>query len=280
MNEDWKSARKGAARQRRREWRSRLLRRLRCRRRGRRLIRRWRGGAAADDLLRLGSRRRRRGAALFLRRRGVRVRRGCGLLGGSRAGGGRLLALALGFRAGFRLRLFGRRSRGGSSRRGVLLIDLLLRGTLVQILRHALLEARHTVREYRLAFARQLFLGVEEVEQIGRIEVAHAAGAAGQRARQGDDDSGGDQALREAHGRFLTQLYFLPSAFRDRWQQPLQRLGTRAQVWRRLAVVGNLIEPLPRRRRIIGAPSRQRQQLARGMTKSRPRRGSGLQALQ
>src|SRR5204862_6968505 len=184
-------------------------------RRWRRLIRRWRGGAAADDLLWLGSRRRRRGTALFLRR-GVRFWRGRRLLGRSRAGGGRLLALAPGFRGVLRLRLLGRRSSSGRrrSRLGVLLIDLLLRGALVQTLRYALLEAGYAFGEHRLALARQLFLGVEEIEQIGWIEAAHAAGAAGQRARQGDDDSSGDQTLRAAHGRFLTQLCFLPSAFR------------------------------------------------------------------
>src|SRR5260370_38496148 len=250
-----KLTREGAARQRRREWRSGLLRRLRRRRRWRRLIGRRRGGAAADDLLWLGSGRRRGGAALFLRR-GIRVWRGCGFLRGSRAGGRRLLALALRFRGVFRFRLLGRRSGGGRRRRlGVLLIDLLLRGALVQTFRHALLEARHTLGKHRLAFARQLFLGVEEIEQIGRIETAHAAGAAGQRARQRDDDCSCDQTLRAAHGRFLTQLFFLPSAFRDWRKQRLQRLGARAQAWRRLPLIGNQIQPPPRPPRIPPPPT-------------------------
>ena len=45
------------------------------------------------------------------------------------------------------------------------------------------LQARNAVGENRLAFARQLFLGVEPVQQIGRIEApAETAGAAGQHA--------------------------------------------------------------------------------------------------
>ena len=72
-----------------------------------------------------------------------------------------------------------------------------------------------------------------------RIPIAHAAGAAGQRAGQRDEDCSCDQTLRAAHGRFLTQLDFLPSALGDRRQQRLQRFGTRAQAWRRLAVTGN-----------------------------------------
>src|SRR5213078_5318477 len=132
----------------------------------------------------------------------------------SPAGGGRLLALALGFRGVLRFRLLGRRSGGGRRRSlGVLLIDLLLRGALVQTLRHTLLEAGHAFGEHRLALARQLFLGVEEIEQIGWIEAAHAAGAAGQRARQRDDDSSGDQTLGAAHGRFLIQLFFPAVSF-------------------------------------------------------------------
>src|SRR5258705_1165436 len=90
-------------------------------------------------------------------------------------------------------------------------------------------------------------------------------------------------AIRRCEQRmvdFSLNSVYLPSAFRDRRKQPLQRLGTRAQAWRRLAVVGNQIQPLPRGRRIVGAPGRQRQQFARGMTKRRPRRGSRLQALQ
>ena len=48
----------------------------------------------------------------------------------------------------------------------ILLVELLLARALVEILRHALFEARHALRENRLAFARKLFLGIEEVEQI------------------------------------------------------------------------------------------------------------------
>src|SRR5712671_427305 len=199
MQQQGNSAREGAARQRSRERRGRLL--LGRRGRGllrRRSIRRRRGGATADDLLRFWRRRRSRSAALL-------VRRGVGIGGlGRRCRG--LLALALRLRGALRLRL--RRWRGGS-RRGlrVLLVDLLLAGALVEILRHALLEARHAFGEDRLALARKLFLGVEEIEQIGRIETAHAAtAAAGQRAGQRDDDGKGDQAFRSAHGQCLVQL--------------------------------------------------------------------------
>src|SRR4051794_17774215 len=188
------SAREGAARHRRRERRSGLGLRGRGLLR-RRSIRRRRGGAAADDLLRFWRRRRSRGAALFVSR-GI----GIGGLGRLRRG---LLALALRFRGALRLRF--RRRRGGRGLR-VLLVDLLLAGALVEILRHALLEARHAFGEYRLALARKLFFGVEEVEQIGGIEIGDAtATAAGQRAGQRDDDGKGDQAFRSAHGQCLVQ---------------------------------------------------------------------------
>src|SRR5581483_11915733 len=183
-----KSARKRAARQRRRERRRRLLRRLGSRRgclRRRIRIGRWRRGALARDLLRLG--------------RGRRSRRLFGRLGFAIDLGGRgsllrrsgLLALAL-------LRcLLGRRGRW----RGRLLRDrrnvLLLLGALVEILRHALLEAGDAIGEDGLALARQLLLGVEPVEQIGRIEVAaETAGAARKRARNRDQDGSCDQTLR------------------------------------------------------------------------------------
>ena len=102
-----------------------------------------------------------------------------------RRGGGRRL-LALGFRGVLRFRLLAaaalrRPQPGRSAGRSA------PARALVQFLRHALLEARHALGENRLALARQLLLGVEEIEQIGRIPIAHAA-AARQRARQRDED--------------------------------------------------------------------------------------------
>src|SRR5215217_752617 len=123
-NEKKKSTRERTARHRRRE--RGLLRG--SRRRGR-LIGRRRGGALADDLGRLG-RRRRGGSAAFLVGYGVGIRSG---------GGGGLFAL--GFRATLRFRLFRRRrSRSGGLR--IRVVDLLT-GALVEILRYALLKARH-----------------------------------------------------------------------------------------------------------------------------------------
>src|SRR5712671_2766138 len=201
------SARESTARHRCRE--GGLLRRLR----GLRRIRRRRGGAPPNDFLGLGSRRRSGGAAVFrgrhigIRPGGSRVRRG------RRTGGGRLLALACGFGSALRFRLLWSRRGCGGRGLGVLLVQLLLRRALVQFLRHTLLEARHAIGENRLAFARQLLLGVEEIEQVGRIPVAKTARAAGQDARQRDNDSGGDQTLRAAHGRFLTQFFLSRQLF-------------------------------------------------------------------
>src|SRR4051794_30706308 len=182
------------------EWRGgllRLSRGLRRLRRGR--IGRRRGGSPAHDLLRLWSRRRGGSRALFLR---CSLGIGCG----SRRGGSAcaLLAFALGFRAAFQLRLFGGLSSGCRSCRSILLLPL-LDAALVQVLRHALLQPWHTLREDGLALAWQFFLCIEPVEQVRRIEVAKAGAAAGQRARQRDDDGGGNETLR-AHGRFSTQL--------------------------------------------------------------------------
>ena len=91
-----------------------------------------------------------------------------GAASGSAAAAGRRPACP-GLRAPSTSRSSSRRRRCGGGLR-VLLVDLLLTRALVEILRHALLEAGHAVGEYRLALARQLLLGVEEVEQIGRIE--------------------------------------------------------------------------------------------------------------
>src|SRR5271154_2821127 len=92
---------KGAARQRRGEWRRGLLRRLRrlarlLRRRGG-LVGRRCGGALAHDLLRLRRRRHRRRRILLGRCLGIGCGCGGGLLGWSRLGGG-LLALGFGLR--------------------------------------------------------------------------------------------------------------------------------------------------------------------------------------
>src|SRR5207244_3190968 len=127
---------------------------------------------------------------------GLRVRRGG--LGRGRGDGRALLAL-FGLRGLFRFRRLGsRRCSGGSSSLGALLVLLLLRA-LVEVLWHALFESRHAVGENRLALARQLLLGVEEIQQIGRIETAKAAGAAAKRARNRHQDTGCDKTLRKAH---------------------------------------------------------------------------------
>ncbi|MBN9015443.1 MAG: hypothetical protein J0H25_20985 [Rhizobiales bacterium] len=64
---------------------------------------------------------------------------------------------------------------------------------LVEFFRHALFEAGNAFGENRLAVSRQLLLGVEYVEHIGRIEAARAA--SGQHARYGDQDGDSDQAM-------------------------------------------------------------------------------------
>src|SRR5262249_48938797 len=113
-------------------------------------------------------------------------------------------------------------------------------------------------------------------------EIAHAA-AACQRARKRDEDGGCDQTLHAAHSRFPNQLVKASarttSALGDRRQQRLQRFGARAQARRRFAVLGNQVQPLPVGGGIIGAPGRQRQQLARGMAKGRALCSSCFQAL-
>src|SRR5258705_11854836 len=217
-NEKKKSTRERTARHRRRE--RRLLRGLRRRAR---LIGWRRGGPLAHDLGRLG-RRRRGGRATFLLGCGVGVR------SGGRGGG----LFALGFRGpvGFRL-LRRRRSCSGSLR--VRIVNLLT-GALVEILRHALLQARHAFGEHRLAVTGQLLLGIEEVEQIGRIETGRAATAC-QRTRKRDEDGGCDQTLRAAHTKFPTQSGLYASAFGDWRQQGLERFGARAQARRRFALL-------------------------------------------
>src|SRR4029453_2548789 len=79
-------------------------------------------------------------------------------------------------------------------------VNLLARA-LVEILRHALLEARHAFGEHRLAVTGQLLLGIEKVETIGRVEIASAATAC-QRTRKRDEDGSCDQTLRAAHTGF------------------------------------------------------------------------------
>ena len=153
----------------------------------RRLIGRRRGGALAHDLGRLG-RRRRGGGAAFLLGRGVGVR--------SAAAGARPACPWLSRHASISVLP----PAAGSCSLRVRVVNLLT-GALVEILRHALLKARHAFGEHRLAVAGQLLLGIEEVEQVGRIEIASAA-TAGQRAGKRDEDSGCDQTLRAAHTGF------------------------------------------------------------------------------
>src|SRR6185312_15743189 len=189
------SARESAARHRRGE--CGLLRGLRGRGR---LIRRRRGGAFAHDPGRLGRRRGGCGAALLI---------GRGICVGRRGGGGRGL-LAPGFRAALGFRFFHRRWRGGG---GLRVRIVLLAGAPVEILRHALLQARHAVGEDRLAVTGQLLLGVEEVEQVGWIETGRAA-TAGQRTRKRDEDGGCDQTLRAAHTGFPLKSVVRVSSWR------------------------------------------------------------------
>src|SRR6185437_14105739 len=158
----------------------------------RRLILRQRSRAAMNEPLRLGSRRCGGRAAFF---------GGCDVLGRSSAGG----RFALCPRSCRLLGLFSRRSYDGRSCGLLLLLLLLLNVAFVKLLRHTLLDARNAVRENWLALARQLLLGVEEVEHIGRIPIGQAAAAASQDAAKRDQNGGGDQSLRAAHKRFLIQ---------------------------------------------------------------------------
>ena len=207
-----KSAREGAARHRRREWRGGLLRRLAraapvARRPADRAAARW--CACATIFLGLGA----GGAAAVGRLPPARPRHQARRLS---------LAAVLAV-AGCLASWISRRASISAPRAAAAAAaaaawafcwsSCCCRRALVQILRHALLEARHAVGENRLALARQLFLGVEQIEQIARIEAAKAAGAAGQRARQRDQDGSSDQTLRAAHGRFLTQLVFSAVSF-------------------------------------------------------------------
>src|SRR6185312_1108006 len=256
--------------QRRRERRRRLLlprlirlllaglrRGLRCRLL---LVRRRRGRAvpAHDPLLRLGRWR------CILIGFAVRPDGRSGLL---------LLVLELFQRrlaAGWRLQRLlagSRRLRGRSSVLLRLLLLLPLDVVLVELLGHALLQARHAVRENRLALARQFLLGIEEVEQIARIPAgAESARAAGEHARKHDQDHGCDQTLRASHGRSLAQVRLSSClTLGNRGQQRLQGLGPRAQAPRRIAVGQNLIGPRPRRAGIVDAERRQRQQFARAV---------------
>jgi len=63
-----------------------------------------------------------------------------------------------------------------------------------------MLDAGHTFREDGLALPGQLFLGVEPIHHVGRIEIA--TGTASERDRNRGKDGGGNQALRAAH-RYL-----------------------------------------------------------------------------
>ena len=188
------------------------------------------------------------------RRRGLAVRFGRRLIGG-RGGCGRGLS-ALAALPGRRRRL----RRLGCGGRSVLLVELLLPLgiVLVEIFRNALIEARHAAGEHRLALTRQLLLGIEPVEQIGRVEVgAETARAAGKHARKRDEQRGCDQTERAAYGRSLGQtLSSRPSALRNRRQQGLQRFGARAQARRRLVVGRDLVQPKPGRRGVVGVEGR------------------------
>src|SRR5882672_5406977 len=101
-------------------------------------------------------------------------------------GGARLRDLArLGFGFGF---WFGLGLLGALLRRRGGLIDLLLRllVALHQLGRDALGHARHAFREDRLAIARQLGLGVPELEVLHRLAAAERAAERHQKKRQSD----------------------------------------------------------------------------------------------
>ena len=144
-----------------------------------------------------------------------------------------------------RFRLLGRRGRGGRRGLGVLLIDLLLPPSpcTTPSARPARGPARlrgtpACVRPAAFSWCRGS--RANRWDRNCSCRRQQPASAPDKR----DDDSGGDQTLRAAHGRFLTQLFIPPSALRDRRKQCLQRFGTRAQARRRLAVIGNQIQPL------------------------------------
>src|SRR4029078_5153500 len=82
---------------------------------------------------------------------------------------------------------------------------------------HALFEPRYAIRKNRLAFARQLLLGVEEIQQVARVPIVETARAARERARERDEHCSCDQALRAVHGRFPTAhlLRFCSSSWRQ-----------------------------------------------------------------
>ena len=92
----------------------------------------------------------------------------------------------------FRLRLWFERC---DRRRHIL---RLLLSAFVKFLRHALLDARNAIRKNRFAIARQLLLGVEKIEHVGRIETAIGA-AARQGARQRSEHGCGNQSLADTH---------------------------------------------------------------------------------
>jgi len=116
---------------------------------------------------------------------------------------------------------------------GILLVELLLTRTLVEILRHALLEAGHTSGKTGLRSPGSFFLvSRKSSRSVGSKTAAHAA-TARQRAAERDEDGRCDQTLRTAHVRF--------SALRNRRKQRVQRFCARAQAGGVFAVIGNQV---------------------------------------
>ena len=211
-------------------------------------IRRRRGGAAAHDL-RLGRRRRGGGAALLLRRRGV----------GSAA---RRLALLLvlpgpGLVCSFDLADLGssgggrsRSSHGRSARRAAAGASPCRRSFGTPCSRPGTPSGNTGLRSPGSFFLVSMKSIRSDGSKLDRPPPPQPASAPDSATRTVTAISRCDATLFDLS---LSQL------FRHRWQQRLQRFGPRAQPRRRVAVIGNHIQPLPRRGCIIGAPGREAQ---------------------